>query len=163
MSGVAVMERFKRESEMDALSEEELKKFKHWLFKENVRINAERKEIKKIKERLKRENTFFDQKMEILQDGFRKLEIDRQNFEKERRRFLMEKEYYEDNSLLQEAEGEALVHQLFCGVKNQLTLKKRYKDLIKIYHPDNVAGNHEMVLLINKEYEQLKSEFEKKW
>lgn len=157
------MESFKRESELDTLSEKELKQLKHWLFKENVRINAERKEIKDWKERMKRENQFFDKKLQILQDGFRKLDIDREKFEKERSRFLLEKEYYEENAFLQEAQGEALVHQLFCGVKNQLTLKKRYKDLMKIYHPDNIAGNHEMVLLINKEYEQLKVQFEQKW
>lgn len=163
MSGVAVMESFKRESELETLSERELKQLKHWLFQENARIHAEQKEIKDWKERMKRENQFFDKKMQILQDGFRKLNSDREKFEKERSRFLLEKEYYEENVLLQEAQGEKLVQQLFCGVKNQLTLKKRYKDLMKIYHPDNLAGNHDMVLLINKEYEQLKARFEQKW
>lgn len=35
-------------------------------------------------------------------------------------------------------------------------LKKRYKDLIKIYHPDNVAGDTRTVQEINKEYEKMK-------
>lgn len=155
------MESFKRESEMETLSEEELRQLKHWLFKENIRINAERKEIKEIKEHLKRENLLFDQKLEILKDGFRKLDMDRQKLEKEKVRFQLEKEYYEEDCLAGVVGGqEPVAHQLFCGVKNQLTLKKRYKDLIKIYHPDNIAGNHDMVVLINKEYEQLKNEFE---
>ena len=160
MLGVVVMESFKRESEMESLSEEELMQFKHWLFKENIRINEERKEIKDMKDRLKRDNLWFDKKLEILQDGFRKLDMDRQKLEKEKMRFQLEREYYEEDCLAGAVSQGPVAHQLFCGVKNQLTLKKRYKDLIKIYHPDNIAGNHDMVVLINKEYEQLKNEFE---
>ena len=155
------MESFKNESEMEAMSEEELRRFKHWLFKENLRINAERKEIKETKERLKRDNLLFDQKLEILKDGFRKLDMDRKNLEKEKVRFQLEREYYEEDCLAGVVGQGPVTHQLFCGVKNQLTLKKRYKDLIKIYHPDNIAGNHDWVVLINKEYEQLKNEFER--
>lgn len=157
------MESFKKESELDAFSEEELKKFKHWLFEENVRISTERKEINDMQERLKRESQFFDKRLQILQEGFQKLDIDRKKLEKEKRRFRMEKEYYEEDRVSFGRGRGALVQQLFCGVSNQLTLKKRYKDLIKIYHPDNLAGNHDMVLLINEEYEQLKAQFEKQW
>ena len=160
MLGVVVMESFKKESEMEAFSDEELMQLKRWLFKENIRINAERKEIKEIKEHLKRENLLFDQKLEILKDGFRKLDMDRQKLEKEKIRFQLEREYFEEDCQEGLLGTGPVVHQLFCGVKNQLTLKKRYKDLIKIYHPDNIAGNHDMVILINKEYEQLKNEFE---
>ena len=49
---------------------------------------------------------------------------------------------------------------LFQGVKSQLALKKRYKDLIKMFHPDNIAGDHEMVLTVNAVYEKLKREYE---
>lgn len=48
----------------------------------------------------------------------------------------------------------------FSGVKNSLTLKKRYKDLTKIYHPDNLAGDTEIIQRINREYERLKREYE---
>lgn len=163
LSGIVVMESFKRESEMECLSEEELKRFKHWLFEENVRISAERKEIKDTQERLKRESQLFDKKMQILQDGFQKLDIDRKKLEKEKRRFRLEREYYEEDRFLYDDSKEVTAQQLFCGVNNRLTLKKRYKDLIKIYHPDNLAGNHEMVLMINKEYERLKQQLEQQW
>ena len=49
---------------------------------------------------------------------------------------------------------------MFRGVKNPLALKKRYKDLIKIFHPDNVAGDKEMIQKINREYESLKHEYD---
>ena len=47
---------------------------------------------------------------------------------------------------------------LFAGVNNPLALKKRYRDLIKIYHPDNIAGDKGVVLYINQEYERLSKE-----
>lgn len=152
------MEIVKRESELDELSEKELKEYKRFLFKESVRINTERKELKSQKERLTRENMLFDKRLQILQDGFRELDLDRKKLEKEWTRLRHEKEMFEEDIALGVIDGQGLVHQLFCGVNNSLTLKKRYKDLIKIYHPDNLAGNHEMVLLINKEYETLKDE-----
>ena len=154
------MESFKREKDMEILSEEELKQMKRWLFKENMRINAERKEIKELKERLKRDNLLFDKKLAILQDGFRKLDIDRQQLEKEKVRFQLEREYYEEDYAAGVVSREPIAQHLFSGVNNQLTLKKRYKDLIKMFHPDNIAGDHEMVLMINSVYEELKREYE---
>ena len=100
----------------------------------------------------------FDKRLQILQDGFRELDQDRKKLEREWTRLRREKEMLEEDMAFGLIDGQGLVHQLFCGVNNSLTLKKRYKDLIKIYHPDNLAGNHEMVLLINKEYETLKDE-----
>lgn len=49
---------------------------------------------------------------------------------------------------------------LFQGVNSHLALKKRYRDLIKMFHPDNIAGDHEMVLVINRIYEELKQDYE---
>lgn len=46
----------------------------------------------------------------------------------------------------------------FRGVTNTLELKKRYKDLIKIFHPDNVNGDKDTLQQINREYEQIKNE-----
>ena len=49
---------------------------------------------------------------------------------------------------------------LFRNATNPLTLRKRYKDLMKIFHPDNIAGDHDMVLIINRIYEELKRDYE---
>ena len=43
----------------------------------------------------------------------------------------------------------------FSGVENRQSLKKRYKDLIKIYHPDNLDGDKNTVQEINSEYHKL--------
>ena len=43
----------------------------------------------------------------------------------------------------------------FAGIKSVDELKKRYRDLMKIYHPDNQAGDTNAVQQIQQEYEQL--------
>lgn len=165
----------------DAVSEEELNRLKSWLFKENVRIISATKELEQMqlqfarereqfqeemkalnrkmsaeKERLKDNTLFFEKKMEILKGGFAELDMDRRRLEKEWARLEAQKEVMQ-----QPVYGSGRdVSDLFRGVKNQLALKKRYKDLIKIFHPDNVAGDKEMIQRINKEYENLKHEYD---
>ena len=46
-------------------------------------------------------------------------------------------------------------HQFFSGVESRQSLKKRYKDLNKIYHPDNLDGDKNTVQEINSEYHKL--------
>lgn len=43
----------------------------------------------------------------------------------------------------------------FQGVRNSEELKKRYKDLLKIYHPDNSSGDAEITRQIHAEYKEL--------
>ena len=50
------------------------------------------------------------------------------------------------------------VQLLFRGVNNPLALRKRYRDLIKIFHPDNLFGDGELAGQINKEYLKRKQE-----
>ncbi|MCR5719752.1 MAG: hypothetical protein K6F84_04225 [Lachnospiraceae bacterium] len=162
-------------------NEDELKEAKLFLFREKVKILNEKKELENSRERflderkrfrdemdllnnrlvlekkrLREENLFFDKKMEILKDGFRQLEVDRKVFEKERDfydRLLKEREneYLSDNS-------EDIAESLFKNADNPLTVRKRYKDLVKIFHPDNLCGDEEMMRLINKEYDKKREE-----
>lgn len=166
----------------DAVAEE-LKELKAWFFQENIRMEMLRKEIEEgqaqlerdkgqfeayvtakesslemDRKRLEQENRFFDQKMKILQGGFEQLEEDRRRFQKEKDKFDACKEVYgETQDVFKRYE---MTEMLFRGVNSFLALKKRYKDLIKMFHPDNVAGDHEMVQLINREYEELKKAYE---
>lgn len=165
----------------EAVSEEELNRLKSWLFKENVRIISAAKELEHMqeqfarekeqfqeemktlnrkmaaeKERLKDNTLFFEKKMEILKGGFAELDMDRRRLEKEWARLEAQKEVMQ-----QPVYGSGRdISDLFRGVKNPLALKKRYKDLIKIFHPDNVAGDKEMIQKINREYESLKHEYD---
>lgn len=160
--------------------DEALKELKTFLFKENIRLENEKREIAEgmdkllkdqrrfrtemdmlnhrivlEKKRLKDDNLFFEKKMEILQEGFRQLDADRKKFEKDRARFSMEKEFWGGEKGVS-AGMEDISAILFRGVSNPLTLRKRYKDLLKIFHPDNLCGDAELVQMINREYEKRK-------
>lgn len=110
------------------------------------------KRLKEEQERLKQENLFFEKKMDILKGGFAQLEADRKAFERDKIR--ME----EKQRIIREEAGISGggVKLFFQGVSNPLTLKKRYKDLIKIFHPDNLCGDTDVLQMINKEYERLR-------
>lgn len=166
------------ETILSAEEPEELKELKTFLFKENIRLNDKMRELTELEERLhsertqfkteadalmrkialekkrlKDENRFFDQKLEILKGAYRQLDMDRRKLEKERARFKVEKEFLKNDSR-QEPEDIAAV--LFRGANNPLALRKRYKDLLKIFHPDNLCGDGKLVQLINREYERRK-------
>lgn len=163
-------------------SEDDLQDLKAWLFQENIRLVTAQKELECLQEkflkekiqfqdemkllnhkisserqRLKEDNQFFAKKMEILQNGFQQLDIDRRRLDKEWAKLSAEKELLSDRSSY---ENSLNVSVFFQGVKNPLALKKRYKDLIKIFHPDNLAGDKDIIQRINREYENLKSEYE---
>lgn len=169
---------------IEEMSAEELNKLKIWLFKENVRVMNEKKELDEYREkllkersqfrdeidmlshkivsekkRLKEDKMFFDKKMDILVNGFKRLEADQAMFEKEKKRFESEKKYYMKEKAAMNADS---INVLFRGINGPLTLKKRYRELLKIFHPDNLSGDMDMVQLINKEYEKLKKEFDNK-
>lgn len=58
-----------------------------------------------------------------------------------------------------EATNEKVESEFFKGVKNVDELKKRYHDLLKIYHPDNNAGDTDVTRKIKEEYDLLNKEF----
>lgn len=172
------------EALLNTESVEELKELKLFLFKENIRLENERREIADYKEKLIRERAqfrdemdmlnhrivlekkrlkddklFFDKKMEILKEGYRQLDLDRQKLSMEKQHFEQEKDLYKFSANRYSGYGgntEDIARALFAGVNNPLTLRKRYKDLLKIFHPDNLCGDADIVQMINREYEKRK-------
>lgn len=162
---------------------DELNDLKAWLFRENIRLQMERSELKRMEDklikerqqfqsemtevnqrlvierkRLKQDESFFDKKMEILKSGFSQLEADRKKLERDRLIFEADKNAHVNYT--RQEKSMDMAEMLFQGVNSHLALKKRYKDLIKMFHPDNIAGDHEMVLVINRIYEELKRDYE---
>lgn len=162
-----------------------LQELKSWLFQENIRVmtaSAElaekqekfeqekelfREEMKDLnrkvsaeQKRIREDNRLVAEKLEIIKDGFQKLDMDRRRLEKEWARLTAEKEIMEERGYY-DYEGYPETSLLFHGVNNPVTLKKRYKDLTKIFHPDNVAGDTQILQRINREYENLKRAYEK--
>ena len=168
----------------NAESLEELKKAKLWLFKESIRIQNERTELEEMRDkfiqeralyqkdmdtlnhkfsveqkRLKQEKIFFEKKKQILQEGFDKLDEDRKRLAREKKEFEAQKKYQSTfNAPRGYINMDEFVGLLFRNANSPISLRKRYRDLMKIFHPDNSGGDAELVQLINKEFAKRKEE-----
>lgn len=130
----------------------------------NKEKNEFLQEIKKLKKEINNQQNFlsqeqliFEKKKIILENGFITLANDKKRFEQELQVNRMVQRRSEEEHQIQEYGS---VQNFFNGVNNNLTLKKRYKDLIKIFHPDNISGDNITIQLINEEYTTLKDEFQ---
>lgn len=145
---------------------------KEWLFEENIRLNKlsheleEQKKILKLEqEKLVGEKKVFEQQKKVLETGFQKLAADKEMFQAAIKK-QKEKERQERYERQKAERGPALPRGFygpgfFGGVTGYSSLKKRYKELMKIFHPDNKNGDSFTVACINKEYEILKEKFKK--
>ena len=161
---------------LNTMTEEELKNMRRFLFQERISLLNEKKALEEMYEkfmqekqafsidmkvlekkismeskRLKDEQTFFDKKFDILKNGFASLEMDRKSFEREKNAYLSGR----NNTPLNNQN----ISYMFSGVTSYLGLRKRYKDLMKIFHPDNLDGDERMVIAIKEEFEKLKERF----
>lgn len=134
----------------------EMKQMQMELEEEKRDIDKRMRQLTLEEKRLKREQELFDMKLKVLEQELRKLS-------EEKKKVAEEKAYYDQQShqenYLRESEIEVDIQQMFFrGVDNEATLKKRYRDLLKIFHPDNVAGDTNTIVEINREYAQLKKQ-----
>lgn len=111
---------------------------------------------------------FFEKKMEILKDGFQMMDADRRKLEQDRAQLEIEKKHIIDeqrprrNQYMNafDVSGQLKNAVFFAGVNSLLACKKRYKDLLKIYHPDNFAGDSDTFVAIKAEYEKVLDYYE---
>lgn len=66
---------------------------------------------------------------------------------------------WNEESSHEEVKSEKRNSNYFAGVNDLESLKKRYRDLLKIYHPDNQNGDESMSKQIQAEYEELLSKY----
>ena len=122
------------------------------LKRQQQQLEYERQEFlrnKKFEEkRLEREKHIFDMEWKMLEDGWRKLAAEREQLER------VYSGFNNDEERISFSNVSASV--FFSGVNNMRSLKKRYKDLIKIFHPDNAEGDTDVIQKINEEYEVLR-------
>lgn len=100
------------------------------------------------KARMEAQDQLFEHKWKILEAEMKQFAKDKKTFELDKQR-RQERRSHKRQSIP--------TGIFFCGVTNVLALKKRYRDLIKIYHPDNVAGDTYVLQEINDQYEKLKN------
>lgn len=151
---------------------DELLEYSKELFEEKKSLERERRElnihIEAEKKRSYDTEVLIAKKLKALEDAYEKLnyekkalECERLNFEYERRKLDIEKRNISKNNKpamkidLNTYDG--LI--FFRVIDNQLALRKRYKDLMKIFHPDNRCGDTTTLQRIQMEYDSFKKEY----
>jgi len=158
-------EQVRIQSKWDELQDfnRELQELKRKIEREKNALELREKTIKK---RYDDNEVFIAKKQKIIEDAYQQLALDRKALECERLNFEHEKSKYRR----QKMSGAKQAHQqyetgaydstsFFRGVNSDLELRKRYKELLKIFHPDNKCGDTKTLLLIQTEYESLKSRY----
>lgn len=139
------------------------------LLEEKKKIERERKELDiRIQAERKRSHDneiLVAKKLKLLEEAYQKLamekkalECDRLNFEYERNRYRSTKKTAGNRTASVNNDiASGIIY--FRGVDNQLALRKRYKELLKIFHPDNRCGDTATLQKIQTEYDDLKKQY----
>lgn len=148
---------------------EEIERLRQKMKEEKRELERERRELERLKQefsiekraedrRIETERHLFEMKWKILEEEVKKLAVEKQQFEKQRSfyRYVSAHEKADRSAAEPHTAARAL---FFVGVASEQALKKRYKDLIKIYHPDNLGGDTKMLQEINRQYDRLKQKY----
>lgn len=166
-------EQRRTEEEFDRGQAEEKRK---WLFREKVRLEQQRKELEKEWAQLEQHKKEFERNQEIAETRHR---FEKRQIDQEKRLFELKWRVLEDE-LIRLAKDKRKIEQekkacrelkasqysrkmnyelFFVGVNNKQSLKKRYRELLKIFHPDNADGDKTVLQEINRQYDNLKKIF----
>lgn len=168
-------------SQFSVQTDERNMTFRQWQFKETVELEHQRQQLKEERrefelereefekeknefyvnkkvedKRAEQEKRLFDMKWKILEGELKKLAAEKEQVERQRDFYRYVNEHETENHASNVVKGELF----FCGVDSEEALKKRYKDLIKIYHPDNLNGDKDTIQEINIQYDKLKALYE---
>lgn len=150
---------------------DELEQLRHELQRERTALEIERnaldKKIEAEKKRFQDNEIFMKKKLKIIEDGYQQLSVDKKMLECERLNFEYEKTRYRKQKAstpppppkVYPVDASGADIGFFKGVDNQLALRKRYKELLKIYHPDNRCGDAKTLMRIQAEYDALKRQY----
>lgn len=121
----------------------------------SVEMNSLKEQVEFERKRLREEQKLFEQQEKMIQHAYEMLDQDKKYIQKEKERNEKDRQTIlrMQGSLRKENYATGL---FFRGVNNEIALKKRYKDLMKIFHPDNLNGDQEILLKIKEEYEELR-------
>lgn len=100
----------------------------------------------------------FEMKWKILEDETRRLAEDSRKME-------LKKSFYERVNNFNKTNSDTFRNDVvkgemfFRGITNRDGLRKRYRELTKIYHPDVEFGDKQTIQEINREYNLLKDKY----
>ncbi|MBO5373613.1 MAG: hypothetical protein J6A75_12985 [Lachnospiraceae bacterium] len=146
-----------QETATEKSEEERINDEKEELKRQQQLLEQEKEEFQRNKsfeqQKLEQEKRLFEMKWKLLEEEWRKLVIERERVERKRAFYARLADY---ETAANSIKYEVSASVFFRGVKNLSGLKKRYRDLLKIYHPDNLHGDHDVIQKINEEFERLK-------
>ena len=152
--------------DLEGATQQQMSELKLWLFRESVRIEMA-KQVRQLEEQhdrqvfqekqLNRQKELFEKQWKVLQRGFHVLHADRQKLERDRQ--YLESEKARQKGISGGMDKSVNYAIFFRGVSSDASLKKRYRELMKIFHPDNPDGDTDAIQKINKEYAVLKKVF----
>jgi hypothetical protein len=117
----------------------------------------EKREVEARIHTLEQQEKQFGLKWEVLIKETMKLADDKKKFELRKKFF---EQVHANTGEQRRGKGKVVNGEMFfSGVSTEKALKKRYKDLLKIYHPDAESGDTATVAEINREYEDLKANY----
>ncbi len=152
-----------RETDIIERKRQALRKEKRDIERERRKLEREKREFLNVKDfedkRIENEKKLFETKWRILEEELKKVADEKVQVEKQRNfyRYVTE---HEDNTQNKTSNKVVRGDMFFVGVADKQSLKKRYKDLIKIYHPDNAAGDIGTIQEINREYDRLQERYQ---
>ncbi len=152
--------RYKQEQKLES-QREQLREERKKIERERKALEREKRDYTRWKDteksRLESESKLFAMKWKLLEEELKNLADEKLQVEKQRN-FYRYVEEHEKKVQLQPLPVNA--EMFFVGVDNKKALKRRYKELLKIYHPDNLAGDTAMIQEINREYDRLSKKYE---
>lgn len=152
-------------AELKKQFEEEKKSFEKYKKEQNTLLQSNSK-------KLAREKELFDKQWKIIEKELRRIAKDNERIENEKaylerekinfRHLLNEKDKERRESNYKEnMQNEKVVIDMdfFVGTTGLVSVRKRYKELLKIFHPDNLNGDNKVLQQINREYEEQKKRY----
>ena len=152
---------------------DELMEFNHELMEIKQELEKEKNALsireEALKKRFNDNEAFIAKKLKIIEDAYRQLDVDKKaleceklNFEHERSKYRRQKMSGGSRSNVYQYNGASDAYDgtsFFRGVDSELALRKRYKELLKIFHPDNKCGDTKTLIKIQAEYDSLRSQY----
>ncbi len=153
-----------QETEKLESKKQKLRRQTRQMEEERMQLNIEKAHFYRQQEfeltKKKHEEHLLEMKRQILEGELYKLAEEKKQFE-QKKNFYKQVDSYQKSDIRTKP---ASVHGeiFFAGVNSQSSLKKRYKDLLKIYHPDNKCGDTDAIQEINREYQRLLEKMQQK-
>lgn len=155
--GVATFKEFKHKNPKDEINDTVWDREEHQrLIRE---LDRREKALELRKEELDKKEHMFNMQWKLLEHEISVFAEEKEAFKKEKRNQKYREEMEKEKSIFKSGtKNNAGI--FFLGVNDELSLKKRYRDLLKMFHPDNMCGDLDAMQEINKEYARLKKKYE---